>query len=196
MTPSTVSQPSRPADGTADVGNDRRSFFEKLAAVVIGGVVVLFPFAAGLAVFFDPLRRKSHGADFVRVTSLGALPDDGIPRLFQVIRDKNDAWSRHRNEPVGAVYLRRSEGKVTAHNAECPHAGCYVGFLAEKTIFQCPCHDSSFQPSGERIDPLHCPSPRDLDPLAVEIRAENGDEQVWVKFESFLAGTSERIRRA
>lgn len=188
MSSSTVAPPA--------TGEDRRGFFAKVAAVVIGGIVAVFPFAAGLFVFFDPLRRQSAASEFVRVTSLAAVPDDGMPRLFQVVRDRADAWSRYLNEPIGAVYLRRADGKVTAHNAECPHAGCYVAFAMEKKVFQCPCHDSSFQPSGERIDPLHCPSPRDLDPLEVEVRANDAGEEVWVRFESFLAGTSERIRRA
>lgn len=190
-----VSQP-RNAEAASRPADDRRNFFQKMAAVAIGGIVTVFPFAAGLVVFFDPLRRKSADAQFVRVTTLGAVPDDGVPRLFQVVRDQIDGWNRFRDQPVGAIYLRQSEGQVTAHNAECPHAGCYVGFLHDKMIFQCPCHDSSFQPSGERVDPLHCPSPRDLDPLAVEIREADGEQEVWVRFESFLAGTSERIRRA
>ncbi len=174
----------------------RRSFFKEVAAVVIGGLVTLFPFAAGLVVFLDPLRRKGDASDFVRVTTKDAVPNDGQPRLFQIVRDRTDAWSKYLNEPVGAVYLRNADGKVTAHNAECPHAGCYVAFSSEAKIYQCPCHDSRFDASGERIDPLHCPSPRDLDPLAVETRpGAGGHEEVWVKFENFLAGTSERISR-
>ena len=37
----------------------RRNFLVAAAAVVIGGFVTIFPFAAGLGVLFDPLRRKS-----------------------------------------------------------------------------------------------------------------------------------------
>jgi Rieske Fe-S protein len=175
--------------------SDRRAFLEKLAAVVIGGIVTLFPFAAGLVVFLNPLRRGKSTSEFVRITTLDALPDDGIPRLFPVIRDRTDAWNRYPNEPVGAVYLRHLGGTTTAHNAECPHAGCLVAFLSDKDYYQCPCHDSKFQPDGERIDPLHCPSPRGLDPLAVQIRDSGGTKEVWVKFENFLAGTSQRIPR-
>jgi menaquinol-cytochrome c reductase iron-sulfur subunit len=176
--------------------NNRREFLAKLVATFLGAIVGLVPLVAGLVVFLNPLRRRGSTADFVRVAALDAVPNDGIPRLFQVIRDRTDAWNRYPDEPVGAVYLRRADGETTAHNAECPHAGCLVGFLAEKNLYQCPCHDSSFKPDGQRIDPLHCPSPRDLDPLAVEIREHSGQKEVWVRFESFLAGTSQRIPRA
>ena len=52
------------ADITAKSGEvpvappQRRNFFAEAAAVVIGGFVGLFPFAAGLAAFLDPLRRS------------------------------------------------------------------------------------------------------------------------------------------
>lgn len=184
----TVTEPKAGAE-------DRRHFLRKAVALLIGGVVSLFPLVAGLVVFLDPLRRKGAASDFVRITSLEAVPADGMPRLFQVVRDRTDAWNRFPNEPVGAVYLRNVDGKVTAFNAECPHAGCLVAFLGDHKIFKCPCHNSRFQENGERINPLHCPSPRGLDPLDVELRDQAGNQVVWVKFEQFLAGTSTRIPR-
>lgn len=191
-----ATKPATTADADSSLAEPRRTFLEKVAAVVIGGIVSVFPFATGLYVFLDPLRRKASASEFVRVAALDAIPADGVPRLFQVVRDRTDAWNRYANEPVGAVYLRNVDGKVTAFNAECPHAGCLVAFLGDKQLFKCPCHDSSFKEDGERIDPLHCPSPRGLDPLEVELREADGGQQVLVKFEQFLAGTSERIPRA
>jgi Rieske Fe-S protein len=188
---------TKPKAAEANPGSDpRRGFLKKIAAVVIGGVVGLFPVLTGLIVFLDPLRRKGAASDFVRITGLEAVPDDGVPRLFQVLRDRTDPWNRFPNEPVGAVYLRNVSGTVSAFNAECPHAGCLVAFLTEQKQFKCPCHDSSCQADGERIDPLHCPSPRGLDPLSVEDRADGGAQAVWVKFEQYLAGASTRISRA
>src|SRR5579884_2891628 len=96
---------------------DRRQFIKKAAAVAIGALVALIPLAAGLVTFLNPLRRKSSQIEFVRITTLDAVPGDGIPRLFQVVKDRTDAWNRYRNEPVGAVYLRNVEGHLSAHNA-------------------------------------------------------------------------------
>jgi Rieske Fe-S protein len=177
-----------------DVG-ERRGFLAQASAVVIGGIVALFPFATGLAVFLDPLRRKSKAAEFIKVATLDELPSDGTPRPFSVVADRVDAWTEYPNEPVGAVYLRRtSEGDTPqAMTATCPHLGCFVDFNAGQKKFHCPCHDSSFEPDGTRINPEKCPSPRDLDSLEVEVRDNN---EVWVKFQKFVGGKEEKIAEA
>src|SRR5260221_674567 len=83
-------------------------------------------FAAGLAVYLDPLRHKSSGKGSVRVASLEALPSDGIPRKFPVLATRVDAWNKFREVPIGAVYLRRTGDQIEALNVVCPHAGCFV----------------------------------------------------------------------
>jgi menaquinol-cytochrome c reductase iron-sulfur subunit len=168
---------------------DRRGFLKRFAAVIIGGLIVLIPGVAGLLTFFDPLRRKSSfKAELVKVTTLDSLPDDGMPRKFQVIKDRTDAWTHHPKAPVGAVYLCREPGseKVSALNVVCPHAGCFVDVTAEGT-FHCPCHNSSFRKDGSLIP--GSVSPRGMDPLEVAVNQGN----VLVKYENFQAGTDQRI---
>jgi menaquinol-cytochrome c reductase iron-sulfur subunit len=174
----------------SDPGNQpRRSFLKETLSVIIGGIVTLVPLAAGLTVYFDPLRKRNGGAGgAIRVTSLSAIPDDGIPRKFSVIADKVDAWNKYPQVPVGAVYLLRQGGKVSALNVVCPHAGCFVDFIAEKKCYLCPCHNSSFALDGG-INDKKSPSPRGLDPLKVEMRGN----EVWVFFQNFRAGEHERI---
>jgi len=141
-------------------------------------------------VFFDPLRRKSAGNGKVRVTSLEALPDDGVPRKFPVLASRIDAWNKYHEVPIGAVYLRRtSEGKVQAFNVVCPHAGCFVDFLPERGSFLCPCHNSTFAVTG-RIDNPTSPAPRGLDSLETEVR---DGKEVWVQFQNFQPGRPEKI---
>jgi menaquinol-cytochrome c reductase iron-sulfur subunit len=167
---------------------ERRDFLTKTAAVAIGVVATLVPVGAGLVTIFDPLRRRSASSGPVLVTTLNALPNDGKPRRFQVIADREDAWNKFPQVPVGAVYLRRvEETKVEALNVTCPHAGCPVEF--KDVSFLCPCHDSKFKLDGTLADP-NSPSPRGLDTLAVEIR--NGTE-VWVTFQNFEAGKAKKI---
>src|SRR5947209_5122648 len=98
----TIDAPTQPA---------RRGFLKKLGATLIGGLVALVPLAAGLTVFLDPLKRKSKNGGFVRVASLGALPEDGLPRKFDVVASHFDAWNRIPQVPIGAVYLRRTGDK-------------------------------------------------------------------------------------
>jgi hypothetical protein len=117
---------------------ERRDFFKKTAALIIGGITGLFPALAGLAVFFDPLRRKAQAGGFIRVTSLVALPKDGVPKKFSIIADSSDAWNKFPQVPVGAVYLRRTgESAVQAFNVVCPHAGCFVDSCRSR-LLPCP----------------------------------------------------------
>ena len=170
---------------------DRRGFLKRATAGVLGILSLLAPIGAGLAVLFDPLKRKSAGAaSAVQVTTLAALPDDGIPRKFAVISSRVDAWNRSSATPIGAVYLRREKGKsIKALNVVCPHAGCFVDYRAGAHNYLCPCHNSTFALDGAINDPKS-PSPRGLDELEVEIRNEN---EVWVKFQNYRAGVAEKI---
>jgi len=167
----------------------RRGFLKQTGAILFGAVAGLVPFLSGLIVFFDPLRRKSRASQFVAVASLNALPEDGSPRKFAVLASRTDAWNKSPNAPIGAVYLRRAEGKaVQALNVVCPHAGCFVDYDSKEQRYLCPCHQSSFALNG-KINTSSSPSPRALDELEVEIRNES---EVWVKFQNFRAGEANK----
>lgn len=171
---------------------ERRQFFVKAAAMVCGGVATVVPIGAGLMTVLDPLRKSgSGGGEFLRVTGLGSLPDDGSPRRFEILAEFVDAWNRSPNTPVGAVYLRKiGERQVQAINVTCPHAGCPVEYNSGQHNYLCPCHNSRFNLDGTLVVGARSPSPRALDALDVEIR--DGGE-VWVKFQNFEAGKSEKI---
>jgi menaquinol-cytochrome c reductase iron-sulfur subunit len=174
-------------------GENRRSFAKKILATLIGAVTVLVPAAAGLMVFLDPLRRKSEGQNAVKIATLDALPNDGVPRKFRVLSQRTDAWNRFSQVPVGAVYLRRTQdGRLTALNVVCPHAGCFVAYARDKNGFHCPCHNSTFGADGKIADPKS-PSPRAMDTLEVELREER---EIWVKFQNFKTGHKEKIPEA
>src|SRR5262249_28075231 len=147
----------------------RRAFLKKTFAAVIGIFVGLIPGASGLTVFFDPLRRKSTTSGAVRVTTLDALPIDGVPRIFRVITDRVDASTQSPHVPVGAVYLRRTgEKRVEALNVVCPHAGGFIDYVSGSNCFICPLHNSTFAIDG-KIRDRRSPAPRGMDTLEVEI---------------------------
>lgn len=169
---------------------ERRDFLAKAAAVGIGAAVTLVPAGAGLVTLLDPLRRKARAGSLLRVTALTALPDDGSPRQFPVVADREDAWNRFPQTRVGAVYLRKTGPKeVQAINVVCPHAGCFVNYQPDQSQYLCPCHNSSFTLDGKIKDPSS-PSPRALDTLEVKVGDDGG---VWVKFENYRAGVREKI---
>lgn len=171
----------------------RRNFMMEFWAIAIGGLVGVFPFLTGLAVFLDPLRKNtaSAGAELVKIARLDAVPDDGVPRQFPVVKPKKDAWTYSPNERVGAVFLRRETGseKIEAFNVVCPHAGCFVGYDETSSVFQCPCHTSSFKLDGSIISPS--PSPRGMDTLDTSV--ENG--WVHVRFANYMTGKHEKIEK-
>ncbi len=167
----------------------RRGFLTSFLAGITALLAGIIPPLAGLGVLLDPLRRKSTLGKAIRVTTLAALPSDGVPRKFSVMTDRSDAWNQFRNVPIGAVYLRRTdEATVEAFNVACPHAGCFVDYRNEEKKYLCPCHNSRFNIDGSVQDPKS-PSPRGLDSLVVEVR--NGDE-VWVQYQKFQAGHAEK----
>lgn len=169
-------------------GEPRRSFLAGVSAIVVGAVASLVPIAAGATALLDPLRRGRTDSNLVLVTRLSAVPEGGAPKKFTVTADQIDAWSTRTDTPIGAVYLRRTPDGLRALNVVCPHAGCFVGLMPDKSRFGCPCHKSSFDLDGVINDPSS-PSPRDMDELEVEVR--NGDE-VWVRFQNFLPGREEK----
>jgi Rieske Fe-S protein len=175
------SSPASSGGRAASPLTGRRNILTSIAALVVGAVLSLFPFAAGAMVFLDPVFRKKEepGGDsqpgkWLRITNVSAVPASGEPVQFPVIDDLVDAWNRQPNQPVGAVYLRRvtatagsgesggseaggsgtgSEPKVEieAFNAICPHAGCFVAFSDASQTYKCPCHNSSFNLDGSKI---------------------------------------------
>ena len=167
----------------------RRGFLKQAAAVSIGVVTTVVPFVAGLMTFFDPLGRRSGGGGLVRVTSVSALAEDGSPRRFPIIADRQDAWNKFPQVPIGAVYLRRAGDGVHALNVTCPHAGCPVEFKGATGSYLCPCHDSKFDLAGRLAD-QRSPSPRGMDSLEVEVR--NGTE-IWVRFRNFEPGKAKQV---
>src|SRR5438093_139050 len=99
-------------------------------------------------------------------------------------------WNIYTNGRIESVYLRpSSENKIQAFNAGCPHAGCFVDFLADRGHYLCPCHNSTFTVEGKIEDPAS-PAPRGLDTLEVELRNQR---EVWVKFRNFQTGHAEKI---
>ena len=170
----------------------RRNFLTSTLAIAGGGLALAGPAIAGLAAFLNPLRGKASAGKLIRVASLDTLPEDGSPQAVSVVADRTDAWNRFPNEPIGALFLKRTgPGEVEAISVVCPHAGCSVQYEPAESKFFCPCHAASFDLAGKRLDETS-PSPRDLDTLETEVRGN----EVWVRHQSFRAGIAEKVEEA
>lgn len=183
-------EPSTPSPDNSTV--PRRGFLAAAASIVIGGLIVVTPFVAGLTCFLDPiLRRKTKfkGADadgFLSVAKLNELPDDGTPLRFVLRADKIDAWNKFKNQTIGTVYVRKLGDQVIAFNDTCPHLGCKVDYQESHKSFLCPCHASAFELNGTPTNKI---PPRGLDNLEVKTDA-NGE--VWVKYQDFQCGVKKQ----
>lgn len=55
-------------------------------------------------------------------------------------------------EHGGVLYVTRTDAKtLTAVSAKCTHRGCEVGWSAEASQLQCPCHGGAFAAGGKNI---------------------------------------------
>ena len=182
----------------------RRGFVE-YASLFVGAIVSLVPLGIGLFSFLDPLfgkrqtpsRYKQTGGNakpgYIRIAALNALSLGGAPQRFPVIAGQQDGWNYTPDQPIGAVFVQRTDTGIRVFNATCPHAGCSVSCNGES--FKCPCHNSSFELDGrKRISNSgrENPSPRDLDPLDVDQGMLAQSDEIWVEFKNFLTGKEER----
>ena len=183
---------------------ERRGFFVRFLAGFFGFVVGVVPAITGTLFFLDPVLRKKKSntggtsdSDGVQKDeegyinlkiSIASLPEDGSPQSVKVYDDKIDAWNKFKNVEVGTVWLRHDKAtdSVIAFNTICPHLGCAIDYRQANADFYCPCHTSTFSLSGERLNKI---PPRDMDPMEVKIK----DDQIWLKYENYRAGTAERI---
>jgi menaquinol-cytochrome c reductase iron-sulfur subunit len=184
-----VAGTGEPIDRAPEV--PRRGFlaFATFAVGTLMGLVLAVP---GLAYLASPLRRRSRDGGFVTLTSLSQL-DVGVPRSFTILADRQDAWVKYPQEPVGSVWLIRqpagSPQAVLALSAECPHLGCAVNLDASGKGFLCPCHTSAFNLEG---DPRNQVPPRPMDRLEVQL-SPGSDPEVRVKFQRFRTQAKEKV---
>ena len=90
---------------------ERRQFLSKAASIVFGGAVVTVPVGAGVATLLSPLGKKDSGKLKVMLASIEDLPADGTPKLYQVVAERKDAWTKYDNKPIGSVFLRKKKNK-------------------------------------------------------------------------------------
>ena len=142
----------------------------------------------GALFFMAPaVKKKSGESAFVDTKlTLDALPEDGRPQLVTIVTDKVDAWSGFPNQPVGSIWLRRIGDQVIAFNTVCPHLGCAVEHRPSQNDFFCPCHASTFDIDGEKVNSI---PPRNMDSLEVKLEGE----QILVRFVSYRAGEAEKV---
>ena len=193
MTDETVVPTDQANDPVTETGSkSRRSFAAAAMAGVISVLLGVVPLIYSCLFFLDPLlgRRSGRSRGARAFIDLGlseeSLPSDGTPLLANVRADKEDAWNKFLQVPVGSVWLRRIGNQVIAFNTKCPHLGCTVDYRMAEDDFYCPCHTSAFDLNGEKTNEV---PPRGMDVLDVEVR----EGRIHVGFRNFRTATPEKI---
>ncbi|MGH7271374.1 MAG: ubiquinol-cytochrome c reductase iron-sulfur subunit [Polyangiaceae bacterium] len=170
-------------EDSKDGAPSRRTLLHALAA--IGGAGCCAALAAPtVRLLVQPAIGGASAGRWIKTVALASLAE-GEPKRVTLIADHKDAWTLEKHVELGAAWLVRKGDAVMAFSTVCPHLGCAVGRGAGGAGFHCPCHDSSFDADGHR---LNGPSPRGLDSLGT--RTEDGF--VMVDFRRFRQGTPEK----
>ena len=121
---------------------------------VIGEQGAEVPTAAG--------QLTPNDGNWIRVAASSEVPD-GVVHPFD----------------LGAVngFVRRVDGKPQAVSGVCTHQGCRLWFDAPDDRLRCPCHSTSFAPSGEVLTHQLPIAPKPLPTLMV--REVNGVIEVF-----------------
>ncbi len=131
--------------------SSRRSF---LTRIWIGlGFAALLQFLAGSA-FFLVSGRKRTDENTPQLIASGTIADFAPGSVTLIAK--------------GHLYLTRlDDGGFLAISRKCTHLGCAVPWIDERKQFECPCHASIFDSTG---NVLKAPAPRALDlyPISFE----------------------------
>lgn len=128
----------------------RRTFVRNAALGAVGSVLALTGAAFGALLW--PNKTGAFGS-VLTVPSGDVPPVDGDP---------------YRNV-AGKFYLVHTQDGLLALYTKCPHLGCtvpWVGPPSSDSAFQCPCHGSMYDYTGERTGG---PAPRPMDYMALSL---------------------------
>lgn len=133
-----------------------------VAAVSIDRAVIVGPSANGPGPDSSAGQLAPNEGSWQRVATSSDVPD-GAMHSFD----------------LGSVtgFVRRVDGKVEAISGVCTHQGCKLWFDAPDDRLRCPCHTTSFSPSGQVLDHQLPIAPKPLPSLMV--REVNGDVEVF-----------------
>jgi len=136
----------------------RRSFLTKLWIGL--GFVALIEIVGIVIAFLRPRRPRLSEPNSEAIITAGPVDSFTPGSVTAFVR--------------GRFYLSRlEEGGFLALSRKCTHLGCTVPWIEKDKKFECPCHASAFDITGDVINP---PAPRPLDIYQVFI--ENNIVQV------------------
>jgi len=156
-----------------EIGFNRRQFLNRSTVVLMSTGLLTFA-AAGFVAFLWPTAAPIFGGK----VNVGKLND-----ILASIRSNGGFFYASNARSYVTVYpaealpkargvreykpiLEGMESGVVALYQKCPHLGCRVPECKSSQWFECPCHGSQYNRSGEKKSG---PAPRGMDHFAVNV---------------------------
>jgi len=158
-----------PAQAATKQGTTRRQ-------VIVGTSAAAAAAAAAVSIDRAVIGRPTEGpASDIAAGQL--TPNDGSWQRVASSSDVPDGVMH--SFDLGSVtgFVRRVDGKPQAISGVCTHQGCRLWFDAPDDRLRCPCHTTSFSPSGEVVTHQLPIAPKPLPALMV--REVNGVIEVF-----------------
>ncbi len=122
----------------------RRRFLTRLSVALSAGVAAVLGVPV-VGFLLSPLARKSPRiwrpvgpVDRFRVgETVNVSYDDASPLPWAGVTARTAAWLR-----------RDDEARFTAFSVHCTHLGCPVRWIADASLFLCPCHGGVYYADG------------------------------------------------
>jgi nitrite reductase/ring-hydroxylating ferredoxin subunit len=141
-------------------------------------VIVGTSAAAAAAVAAVSIDRAVIGSPAGAPAVAGELnPNDGSWQRVAASADVPDGMMHPFDLGTVTGFVRRVDGKPQAISGVCTHQGCRLWFDAPGDTLQCPCHTTSFSPTGQVLTHQLPIAPKPLPTLMV--REVNGVIEVF-----------------
>jgi cytochrome b6-f complex iron-sulfur subunit len=141
--------------------------------VIVGTSAAAAAVAAGVTA--DRLLFRGGGAG--EPTGSGELvPSDGSWQVVASSADVSDGVMHPFDLGSVVGFVRRVDGRPEAVSGVCTHQGCRLWFDRSDDQLHCPCHTTSFSPTGQVLTHQLPIAPKPLPKL--EVRERNGAIEV------------------
>jgi cytochrome b6-f complex iron-sulfur subunit len=132
--------------------------------VIVGTSAAAAAAAAAVAVDRAVLAATAPAAD----VAVGELtPNNGVWRQVAASSDVPDGYMHPFDLGSVSGFVRRVNGKAEAVSGVCTHQGCRLWFDAPEDRLRCPCHSTSFSPTGQVLTHQLPIAPKPLPTLMV-----------------------------
>lgn len=158
----------------------RRDFILAVTGAV-GGIISAGIGIPAIGYLIAPALREEKTGRPVQIGKLEDIPV-GVFYPFSFTITKVNGWERTATN-FGGFILRKTESvdDILVLSSRCTHLSCAVYWDDVTQVFQCPCHDASFDTEGKVIDG---PPPEPLGHFEYSVDAEGILTIIPVELES------------